>query len=137
MTVYVCRLTSAFAVSLFTPEGIIKSCRESMIIRASSQQNLSSGIYDKVILKPVSSASETSYKIEILLVASLEMILSNKPITEALIRLYDAQAGQCLCCWQASKDGFFRVKAHTVLDQIRTLSTSLFIKILYPFLKTV
>ena len=38
-------------------------------------------------LKPVSSATGTSQKIEILLVASLEIILSNKRITKVLIRL--------------------------------------------------
>ena len=42
---------------------------------------------DKVNFKPACSATETSYKIKILLVASLNMILSNKRITKALIRL--------------------------------------------------
>ena len=37
--------------------------------------------------KPACSATETSSKIEILLVASLDMILSNKRQTKALIRL--------------------------------------------------
>ena len=45
------------------------------------------GVSEKARLKPVSSATETSKKIEILLVASLDMILSNKRITKALIRL--------------------------------------------------
>ena len=44
-------------------------------------------VSDKVRLKPVSSATETSEKIENLLVACLDMILSNKRITKALIRL--------------------------------------------------
>ena len=42
---------------------------------------------DKARLKPVSSATETSYKIEISLLASLYMIFSNKGITKVLIRL--------------------------------------------------
>ena len=42
------------------------------------------GVADISRLKPVSSAMESSLKIEILLVASLDMILSNK----ALIRLH-------------------------------------------------
>ena len=45
-------------------------------------------VSDKARLKPVSSAIETSWKIEILLVASLDMILSNKRITKELIRLH-------------------------------------------------
>ena len=45
------------------------------------------GVSDKMILKPVSSATETSLKIEILPVASLDMILFNKQITKVLIRL--------------------------------------------------
>ena len=45
------------------------------------------GVSDKAILNPVSSATDTSQKIENLLDASLDMILSNKRITKALIRL--------------------------------------------------
>ena len=44
-------------------------------------------VYDKVGLKPVSSATETSWKIEIWLEASLDIVLSNKRITKVLIRL--------------------------------------------------
>ena len=44
-------------------------------------------VSDKVRFKPACSATETSWKIEISLVASLNMILSNKQITKALIRL--------------------------------------------------
>ena len=46
------------------------------------------GVSDKVRLKPVSLATETSQEIEILLVASLDMILSNERTTKALIRLH-------------------------------------------------
>ena len=46
------------------------------------------GVSDKVGLNPVSSATDTSWKIKILLVASLDMILSNKQITKGLIRLH-------------------------------------------------
>ena len=45
------------------------------------------GVFDQVMLKPSLSATETNYKIENLHVASLDMILSNKQITKALIRL--------------------------------------------------
>ena len=45
------------------------------------------GVSDKASFKPVSSATETSSKIEISHVASLHMIFSKKRITKALIRL--------------------------------------------------
>ena len=45
------------------------------------------GVSEKVRLKLVSSATETSKKSQILLVASFDMILSNKQITKALSRL--------------------------------------------------
>ena len=45
------------------------------------------GVSEKETLKPVSSALEASWKIEMLLVASLYMILSKTQITKAWIRL--------------------------------------------------
>ena len=45
------------------------------------------GVSEKGRLKPVSSATETSLKIEISHEACLDMVLSNKRITKALIRL--------------------------------------------------
>ena len=45
------------------------------------------GVSGKARLKPVSSTTETSQKIEISPVASLHIILSKKRITKALIRL--------------------------------------------------
>ena len=44
-------------------------------------------VSDKARLKPISSATEISYNIEIPLVASFGMILSNKQTLKALIRL--------------------------------------------------
>ena len=44
--------------------------------------------FDKVRLKPACSAAETSEKLEISLVASLDMILFNKRIKKVLIRLH-------------------------------------------------
>ena len=63
--------------------------------------------------KPVSSATESSKKIEISLVASLDMMLTNKRITKTLIRLRGCAgaAGQRLCCSQPPEDRFSRVKA--------------------------
>ena len=45
------------------------------------------GVSDKVSFKPVSPASDTNQIIEISLVASLDMILLDKRITQALISL--------------------------------------------------
>ena len=45
------------------------------------------GVSDKVRLKPACPATETRQKIEISLVASLDMILSNKRTTKAQIRM--------------------------------------------------
>ena len=51
-------------------------------------------VSDKATLKPVSSATEYSQKIEISLVASLDIILSKKGITDCA----DVQAGLRVCC---------------------------------------
>ena len=53
------------------------------------------GVSVKASFKPVSSATETSEKIEILPVARLNMVLFKKRITKALIRL---------CCSQTPED---------------------------------
>ena len=45
------------------------------------------GVSDKARFKPVSSPTVTTFKIEISLVASLDMIFSDERITKALIRL--------------------------------------------------
>ena len=66
---------------------------------------------------PVCSAAETSYRIEMLLVASLDIILSNNQIIMALIRLHGC------ACWQVfafvvanSEDRFSRVEAHFIVN---------------------
>ena len=46
------------------------------------------GVSDKARLNPVSLATETSYNIKISPVASIYMMLSEKRITNALIRLH-------------------------------------------------
>ena len=45
------------------------------------------GVSDQVILKEASSATETGFNIKISQLASSDMILSNKGMTKALIRL--------------------------------------------------
>ena len=64
------------------------------------------GVSEKARLKPVSSATETSWKIEISREASLDMILFQKRITKALIsRLVCAFVGR------KPEDRFSRVEA--------------------------
>ena len=70
------------------------------------------GVSNKVRHKPVSSATETSYKIEILLVASLDMILSNKRKTKALIRLCGCIVWSVPLLFPNPEDRFSQVKAH-------------------------
>ena len=67
------------------------------------------GVTEKVRLKPVSSATKTSWKIDISLEASLDMILANKRITKALICLRSLR----LCCSQPpplSTKGFLALR---------------------------
>ena len=59
------------------------------------------GVSEKVRFKPAFSATETSYKIGISLVANQDTILSNKRITIALI--------------QGPKDRFTRAEAYLML----------------------
>ena len=65
-------------------------------------------VSDKASFKPVSSATETSWKIEISHIASLHMILSKKRITKALIRM---RRLFCACVvGQPLKTGFLALK---------------------------
>ena len=66
-------------------------CREKPVFRVS----------DKARFKPVSSATEASSKIEMLLVAGLDIIISKKRITKALTRLRGAHV-----FFAAPKTGF-------------------------------
>ena len=69
-------------------------------------------VSDKTRLKPVSSATETSLKIEILLVASLDMILSNTQITKALIRLCGYAGKSAPLLFANPEDRFSQVEAY-------------------------
>ena len=64
------------------------------------------GISDKARIKPISSATETSLKIKISLVASLDMILSKKEITEALISLWGCADQSAPVVLKLPKTGF-------------------------------
>ena len=72
------------------------------------------GGFDKECFKPVSSAKETSLKIEISPAASLHMILSKKKKKRRWSDCADAQAGLCLCCSQTPEDRVSRVEAHII-----------------------
>ena len=62
------------------------------------------GMSDKVRFKPACSATETSHKIEIGLIASLAMTISTKGITKALIRLH--RCAGCSAPLLFAKTGF-------------------------------
>ena len=70
------------------------------------------GVFDKVRFNAACSATETSLKIEILLLASLDIILSNKQITKALIRLRRCPGWSAPFSFANPKDRFSHVKAH-------------------------
>ena len=70
------------------------------------------GVSDKGILKPVSSATKTSLKIENLLDAGLDMILSYKRITNAPIRLRGCAGWSAPVLFENPEDRFPPVKTH-------------------------
>ena len=65
---------------------------------------------NKARLKPVSSATETGLNIENLLVASLDLIISNKRITKALIRLRGCAGWSAPLLLANPEDRFSRVE---------------------------
>ena len=69
-------------------------------------------VADKERLKLVSSATETSWKTENLLVSSLDIILSNKRITKALIRLPGCAGWSAPLLFQKTKDRISHVEGH-------------------------
>ena len=54
---------------------------------ATTRENVSSGVCDQVTFKPTCSATETSYNLETLDIASIHIILSKQRTTKVLIRL--------------------------------------------------
>ena len=70
------------------------------------------GVSDKVKFKPVFSAAETSEKIEISPVSSLDMILSNKRITKALTSLRACASWSVPLLFANPEDRFSCVEAH-------------------------
>ena len=65
----------------------------------------------QVMLKPVSSATETSY-VENLLEESLDMVCSKKQITKALISLRGCAGWSAPFLFANSEDRFSHVEAH-------------------------
>ena len=78
------------------------------------------GVSDKARFKPVSSATETSKKIEIYLVASLDMILSKNEKQRCLSVCAETQAGLRLCCLQTTK-----VEAHIITNGVDCLACTI------------
>ena len=87
------------------------------------------GVSDKVWFNPVCSATETSKKIESLLVASLDMILCNKRVTKALIRLrgWAGWSAPLLFAQKYSPDITTIIKLKWWLKSSATLSYSTFL----------
>ena len=56
-------------------------------IRATTRQNMSSGVSDQATHKPVCAATEASWSLEISAIESRDIILSKQRTTKALIRL--------------------------------------------------
>ena len=72
------------------------------------------GVSEKAKLKPVSSATETSWKIEISLVASLDMILFNKRTTKALIRLRECAGWSAPLLFAIHRKQVFSRRGHSM-----------------------
>ena len=72
------------------------------------------GVSDQVIHKPAYSATETSWNSEISLVACFDMILSNKSITKALIRLRGCAGWSAPLLFSNLEDRFSRMEAHII-----------------------
>ena len=70
------------------------------------------GVSHKASFKPVSSATETSLKIKISLVAGLDKILLDKRITKALISLCGCAGWSALLLLQTPEDRFCGDEAH-------------------------
>ena len=64
------------------------------------------------VIKPACLATETSWKIAISLMSSLDMILSNTHITKALIRLRGCTGWSAPLLFANMEDRFSRVEAH-------------------------
>ena len=70
------------------------------------------GVSDEASFKPVSSATEISYIVEISPFANLHMIRFKKRITKALIRLRGCAGWSAPLFSQTPEDRFSRVEAH-------------------------
>ena len=66
-----------------SPEPVLFAC----VSWATSRENVSLGIFDQVTFKPACSATEASYNLETLDIASIHIILSKQWTTKVLIRL--------------------------------------------------
>ena len=67
-------------------------------IRASSWENVSSGVSNQVRLKLACSATEASRRLEILVTETRDITLSRQWTTKALVRLRGCSADLGLCC---------------------------------------
>ena len=79
------------------------------------------GVSDKVRFKPVSSATETGKKIEISLVASLDIILSRKRITKELVSLCGCAGWSALVLFANPEDRFSCVEDQLIVICIKMI----------------
>ena len=83
-------------------------------------------VSNKASFKPVSSATEKSWKIEILFVARLYMVLSKKRITKALIRLCGCAGWSALLLLANLRRQVFRDEAHFTHNEAHISSSIIF-----------
>ena len=74
-------------------------------------------VFAKVRIKSACSAIGTSYKIEISFVASLDMMLANKRITKALIRLCEGAGWSATLLFANPEVRFSHIEAHIQLKK--------------------
>ena len=79
---------------------------------AMSRENLSSGFSDQVRLEPACSASETSYRLEILDIETRGIIISQQRIIKALIRLRGCAGWSAPLLFAFCKNRFSHDVAH-------------------------
>ena len=88
------------------------SCCGSNVVGPRPQENLSLGFSKRSYPNQPAQLQRLPRKFEISLVASLDMLLFNKRITNALIRLHGCAGWSALLLFAIPEDRFSRVNAH-------------------------
>ena len=85
----------------------VESHTDLNVIWDATRENLLSGFYEHVMLKPSYSATETSYNIEIWHIATIH---SRKLITKAMISLCECTVWSAPLFSSATKSGFLTTR---------------------------